>query len=145
MTEPPHRTSRPAALLFGVLLALSVANFPAAAQNPPPAGNPVDRQLQMIHQRLHITPAQEPDFNAFADAWRSNAEKMRSLIQQRPTGANVDVVERLRFQQKLVAANAESLQRLIAPLARLYASFSPTQKRLANEMFTPRPAGSGRG
>jgi Spy/CpxP family protein refolding chaperone len=146
MIEPPHRTSRAAALLLGALLVLSVAQFPAAAQSPPPAaGNPIDTQIQSIHQRLHITPAQEPAFRAFAYVLRSNEETLRALIERRPMGANANPVERLRFQQKFVAANAAGLQRLIAPFARLYAALSPAQKQLANQIFMARPPAPGHG
>jgi hypothetical protein len=145
MIQPSGRTPRAAALLFGALLVLAATNFPAAAQTPPAAGNPLDMQIRQLHQRLHITSAQEPEFKRFTDALRSNEETMRSLIQQRPAAIAANPVERLRFQQKLVAANAAGLQRLIGPFARLYDSFSPTQKRLANQIFSPRPAVSGPG
>jgi protein CpxP len=145
MTERPHRTSRAAALLFGTLLVLAVTNFPAAAQNPPPAGNPIEAQIQQLRQLLHITPAQENNFDAFAAAWRGNATTMRALFQQRPAGVNMSAVESLRFEQKLAAANAAGLQRLIGPFTRLYASFSPAQKQVANRIFSPRPATPGRG
>ena len=145
MIQPSGRTPRAAALLFRALLVLTVTNFPAAAQTPPTAGNPLDMQIQQLHQRLHITSAQEPEFKRFTDVLRSNEEAMRSLIQQRPAAIATNPVERLRFQQKLVAANASDLQRLIGPFSRLYDLFSPAQKRLANQIFSPRPSAPGPG
>jgi protein CpxP len=150
MTEPTLRAACAGALLLGALL---VPALPAAAQNPPSspraeqpsAASPMEPRIRQLHQVLHITPAQEADFNAFAEAMRANEETMRSLVQQRPPSANTNAVANLRFSQRLAAAQAEGLRRLIEPFARLYASFSPSQKQLANRIFVPRTAAPGRG
>jgi protein CpxP len=151
MTEPPLRASRAAALLFGPLFVLTAAAVPAAAQNPPAtaqtapsAASPMEPRIRQLHQMLRITPAQEGDFDAFAAAMRDNEATIRSLVAQRPADANTNAVDNLRFSQKLAAAQAEGLRRLIAPFARLYASFSPAQKQLANRIFIARPAAPGR-
>ncbi|HJU17493.1 MAG TPA: Spy/CpxP family protein refolding chaperone [Stellaceae bacterium] len=149
MTEPTLRAGRAAAFLFGALLVLPVAIAPAAAQQPaapspqagaPPAGSPMEPRIQQLHQMLHITPAQQADFNAFAAAMRHNEATLRSLIEQRPPAANTNAVESLRFEQKLASAQAEGLERLIDPFARLYAALSPAQKNTANQIFTAAPA-----
>jgi periplasmic protein CpxP/Spy len=151
MTDPIFRTGRAAALLLGALLALPVVLSPAAAQTPPPpqAGQPpgsaMEPRIQQLRQMLHITAAQEADFDAFANVMRSNEVTMRSLVQQRPPGVNTSAVESLRFEQRFAAAQAEGLRRLIGPFVRLYASLSPAQKQLANQIFVLRPAPPGRG
>jgi protein CpxP len=151
MTELTLRAARAGALLLGALL---VPALPAAAQNPPSspraeqpsAASPtMEPRLRQLHQILRITPAQEADFNAFAEAMRANEATMRSLVQQRPPSANTNAVANLRFSQRLAAAQAEGLRRLLEPFARLYASFSPSQKQLANRIFVPRTAAPGRG
>ncbi len=145
MTEPPLRASRAAAFVFGTLLILPVATAPAAAQapaapptphaGPPSAASPMEPRLRQIHQILHITPAQEAEFNAFANVLRSNEATMRALFERRPPGVGTNAVESLRFEQKLLAAQAEGLRRLIEPFARLYAALSPAQKNTANRIF----------
>jgi hypothetical protein len=140
--------------VFGTLLILPAATAPAAAQapaappppqaGPPPAGSVMEPRLRQIHQMLHITPAQEADFNAFANALRGNEATMRALFAQRPPGVGTNAVESLRFEQRLLAAQAEGLRRLIEPFSRLYAALSPTQKNIANRIFT-RPAAAVHG
>lgn len=137
MTEPTPRAGRAAALAFSAFFVLPFAILPAAAQTAPPTGGPAAR-IQQIHQMLHITPAQEADFNALVAAMRSNAASMRTVIQERPANAGTNALESLRFEQKLAAAQAEGLRRLIAPFARLYAALSPSQKQAADRIFVPR-------
>ena len=142
--EPTLRAGRAAALLLGALL---VPVAPAAAQNPPAApqaGQPsasgaMEPRIQQLHQMLHIVPSQEADFDAFANAMRSNEATMISLVRQRPASANTNAVDNLRFEQRFLAAQAEGLRRLLGPFARLYAVLSPAQKQLANRIFIPRP------
>lgn len=132
----PH-AGRAAALAFSVLFALPLAILPAAAQTAPPAGGAATR-IQQIHQMLHITPAQEADFRAFIDAFQSYEATIRTVIQGRPASASSNAVESMRFGQKFAAAQAEGLQHLIAPFARLYAALSPSQKQAADRLFVPR-------
>jgi protein CpxP len=145
MTDPILRASRAGLLLLGALLVPAAVPLPAAAQNPPSAASPMEPRIRQLHQMLHITPAQEAAFDAFADVMRSNEATIRSLVQRRPASAGTNALDNLRFSQQLAAAQAEGLRKLIGPFARLYASFSPAQKRLANRIFIPQPAPSGHG
>lgn len=147
MTEPTLRAGRAAALLFTALLALPAALSPVLAQTSPaapPAGSPAmtapgGSPVQRLHQALHITPAQEADFNAFVNAMGRQHETMLSLIRQRPASANTNALENLRFQERLAAAQAEGLRRLTGAFAKLYAALSPAQKQAANRLLL-RPA-----
>ena len=58
----------------------------AQAQPAAPPQN-VDANISILHQRLQITPAQEPQFNAVANAMRENARAEASAPQQPPAGA----------------------------------------------------------
>jgi len=66
-----------------------------------------------------------------SSARRGHQEMPQSLLPHRPAGVNTNPVESLRFSQRVAAANAAGLQRMIGPFARLYATFSPAQKRSA--------------
>jgi protein CpxP len=150
MTEPTLRAGRAAALLFAALLALPAALSTAMAQTPPaapPAGSPAmaapgGSPVQRLHQELHITPAQETDFNAFVNAMSRHQAAIISVIRQRPASANTNPLDNLRFQERLAAAQAESLRRLIGPFAKLYAVLSPAQKQAANRLFLRPAAGT---
>ena len=151
MTVPTSRAGRAAALAFGALFVLPLAMSPAAAQSPPaaragqpPAGAPMEPRIRQLHQLLHITPAQEPDFRAFVSAMQANEATMHTVIQQRPASANTNAVESLRFEQRFFSAQAEGLQRLIGPFARLYAAMSPAQKQTANRIFLAHPKAPGK-
>lgn len=142
MTVPTPRAGRAAVLAFSALLVLPVMTAPAAAQTPqaaPQAGAPMEPRIRQIHQLLHITPAQEPDFRAFVAAMQANEAAIRAVIQQRPASANTNAVESLRFEQRFFATQAEGLQRLLVPFASLYAALSPAQKATANRIFLPHP------
>lgn len=147
MTAPPIRSGRAAALLIGALFVLPAAISSALAQTRPaaPQAAGAPPAIQQIHQQLHITPAQEGDFNAFINAMRTNQETMRAVIQQRPASANTSALESLRFEQRFLAAQAEGLRRLLGPFARLYAALSPAQRKTANRIFLahPKPPGHG--
>lgn len=139
----PH-AGRAAALAFSALVALPLAILPAAAQTAPPAASAATR-IQQIHQMLHITPAQEADFRAFVDAFQSYEATIRAVVQQRPASTGTNALESMRFGQKFAAAQAEGLQRLIAPFAKLYTALSPSQKEAANRLFVPHRRAPGHG
>lgn len=144
MTDPIRRAGRAVAAAFlGGLLVTAAGTAPAAAQVHKSAGaskaaapvNSLDAEIRKLHNMLHITPAQEAEFQAFAKVWRGNQASLISLVRQRPASASTNAVESLRFSQKLAAAQADGLSRLIPAFAKLYAALSPAQKGVANRIF----------
>jgi protein CpxP len=105
-------------------------------QAPAPAPN-VDANIAQLHQRLQITPAQEPRFEAFANVMRQNARMMPSAAPP----ANPNPVEGLRFAIHAGEQELAGLKRLLPALEALYASLSPMQQRIADQVFRQGPGG----
>ena len=97
--------------------------------------NPAQR-LQRIHDRLGITPAQEPLWNAFASVMRENGARMRADFQSlRANASTLTAADGLHRAAKLAAERATGMQRMADAFDPLYASFSPTQKQTADQIF----------
>jgi periplasmic protein CpxP/Spy len=108
----------------------------AAPRSAPSGGAPnVEQQLSQIRSQLHITPQQQAQFDAFAQAMRQNFQEMQSVMQREQQSPPHNAVEQLQAQAQGAQAEAAGLQRLEAPFQALYASLSPTQKRDADQIF----------
>src|SRR5687767_7475497 len=54
----------------------------AQAQQQAPQEQGIERQISELRKRLNITPQQQPQFDAFAQAMRQNAQTMEPLMQE---------------------------------------------------------------
>src|ERR1700756_195514 len=96
-----------------VMLATAVAMSGAFAQTSAPASAPtgtpasapaakaghernVEDRIAYLHTQLKITPAQESQWNAFADVMRGNGETMGQLFQQRRAAANLSALDDIK-------------------------------------------------
>ncbi len=107
---------------------------------PPAASNQeVERQITDLRRRLNITPAQQAQFDALAQAMRQNAEAVSTLAQQEQPSAKPNAVEAVRAAGRFADAEAEGLKRLLPPLQALYENLSDQQKRAADQAFASSP------
>lgn len=104
----------------------------AQAQMPP--GPNVEANIAQLHQRLAIAPAQEPQFASFANVMRENARTMPAA----PPG-NPNAVEALRLAIQYGQQDLDGMRRLLPVLQALYASLSPAQRRIADQVFRQGP------
>ena len=95
----------------------------------------VEANIAQLHQRLQITPAQEPRFAALTNVMRANA----GMIPNTPPPANPNAVEGLQFAIQAGEQELVGLKQLLPPLEALYASLSPTQQRTADQVFRQGP------
>lgn len=103
------------------------------------ASKPVDRAEQRIkelHAKLHITQAQEPQWAAFVQVMRDNAQQMSSLIAQRDQNPPATAVDNLKSYAEITDAHGDGLKKLVPAFESLYASLSDDQKKVADTMFT---------
>jgi hypothetical protein len=74
------------------------------------AFDPLAQRLQYLHQRLHITPAQEPLWANLAQVIRENASSIAPLLKQRlQTAKSGNAIDSLGAYEKLVEAQLDGL------------------------------------
>lgn len=112
----------------------------AQAQQQAPQEQGIERQISELKKRLNITPQQQPQFDAFAQAMRQNDQTMEPLMQEQQQGANRNAVDDLKAAAKFAEAEADALKRLLTPLQSLYDALSDQQKKVADQVLV---AGAG--
>ncbi|WP_428392701.1 Spy/CpxP family protein refolding chaperone [Lichenicoccus sp.] len=91
------------------------------------------RHIATLHAKLHITPAQEALWRPLAAAmWNSVAALDHVYAERGRHYDQMSAVDDLRSYGLVQQTNADNVKSLIAPFERLYASFSPAQKRRAD-------------
>jgi periplasmic protein CpxP/Spy len=134
-----------------VMLATAISMSGAFAQTSAPASAPagassapagkaghernVEDRIAYLHAQLKITPAQESQWNAFADVMRNNGETMGQLFQQRKAATNVSALDDMQQYATIAQAHADGMKRLVDAFTPLYNSLSPEQKKLADVTF----------
>src|SRR5258708_14797032 len=138
----------------GTVLQLAQATRQGGAKGAAPApsgGSEVDRDIADLRKQLKITPQQEPQFNAFAEVMRSNAQELDAQMRQGSPNQNPNAVETLKQAQQLTETQAAGLKRLVPAMQALYDSLSDPQKKTADKVIGgggepgPGPQRGGRG
>jgi hypothetical protein len=100
----------------------------------------VEGRIAFLRTELKINDAQQPAWNTFADALRSNAKtlgEMRGLMMSQQGGGAPGLVEKLALQEKWLAARLEGTRAMKSALTNLVAIFSDEQKKTADELLAP--------
>ncbi len=111
---------------------------PTAPVPPPARGDfrPAERmqhRLHEAHDRLGITPAQQPQWDALVGALRDNAQAMRaSPAVQAMRSGHLDGVQQLRAAADVARQRADAVQRLVPVTEALYAVLSLEQRQIAD-------------
>ena len=121
------------------------ASPPPAAAASPLAGHPVpgknaeervERRIKELHGQLQITPAEEPQWNEFAQLMRENARDMDQAFGQRaqqfPT---MNAVQNMQSYEQLSEEHAQRVQKLVPAFQKLYDAMPDAQKRVADQVF----------
>jgi hypothetical protein len=140
----PFRAAAVLAAISLPSLALPAAAFaqaaPASAAAPTPAHD-VEAHIQALHDQLQITKAEEPQWAAFAQVMRDNANAMGQAFQTR--GASYEqmtAVQDLQSYAQIAQVQSDNMQKLAASFQTLYNSFPPAQRQLADGVFRARIA-----
>jgi periplasmic protein CpxP/Spy len=108
------------------------------AQAPAPPETNVETNIAELHQRLQISAAQEPQFEALANIMRQNARTMSSAA---APPSNPNAVEGLRLAIQYGQEEINGMRRLLPALQALYTSLSPAQRQTADMIFRQGPGG----
>ncbi len=117
-----------------------IAPSPMPAPTQPPANGRrmtrLDQHIAEMHRRLHITAAQEPQWQAFAQVMRENAARMDTAFKARSAqGADMNAVDDLKTYAAVAQTHAEDVQRLVPAFEQLYGALTPAQRKDADVMF----------
>jgi len=136
----------------------------AAAAAPPGAGNPtavrpstttsdqpatqarpgaghnmegmVEQRITDLHAKLQISPAQQPQWDQFAQVMRDNARSIDQTFQQRlKTIPTMTAVENMQSYAQVAMEHAQEMQKLVPAFQALYGTMSDSQKRTADQVF----------
>jgi hypothetical protein len=137
--------------LAGVLLVGGLAlSGPSLAQTAtPPASHPVtaalakpnmeamvEQRIKDLHTRLHITAAQEPQWDQFAQVMRDNAKNTDALYEARADKmTTMTAVENMQSYAAIAQQHATEMQKLVPAFQTLYGSFNDQQKKQADDVF----------
>ena len=117
------------------------ASPPAPGQQPPGEhASHIEGRIAFFKTELKITPAQETQWEAVAQAMRQNDTERHQAF-ERLRGertAPPNALQRLEGQARFAALRAQGADRLLAAFRPLYASMSDTQKKAADELLVPR-------
>lgn len=122
------------ALISATLPSLALAAEPAATSQPAP--NPVEARIASLHDALHVTEAQTPQWNAVADAMRANARDHDALMAEiGKTEESMTAAEDLHAYERVAETHAAGIKRLATVFDTFYATLSDTQKKTADDLF----------
>lgn len=96
----------------------------------------VDQRIKELHAKLQITPAQEQEWQKFAQTMRDNAQKMDQAFESRVDQMqSMSALDNMRSYAQISQQHAQDVQALLPPFEALYASMSENQKHTADQVF----------
>jgi LTXXQ motif family protein len=100
----------------------------------------VDGWLAFLRTELRITEAQAAVWGDFADAIHANAARMGEghASMTHPDAASPNLPERLLAHEQMMAGRLTAMRRMREAIEPLYVVLSDAQKKMANELLSPR-------
>jgi periplasmic protein CpxP/Spy len=138
------RSAAIAALMSAPLIAAPLTFADAQSKLTPAATNPADAKGESVEQRitqlhadLKVTPAQESQWNAVAQAMRDNAANMERLVAKKHQQApqNMTALDDLQTYQEFTQQHLDGLKNLTSAFKSLYESMPDPQKKNADQVF----------
>ena len=95
-----------------------------------------EARIKELHDRLHITPAQETLWGNVAQTMRDNGKTFRASMTDRSTRLKtMTAVDDLKSYQIVADQHSDGLKRLIPAFEALYATMTPAQQKHADRVF----------
>jgi protein CpxP len=102
-------------------------------------GQFADGRIAFLKAELKITPAQETQWQQVDTAMRENAKSLdQTMTTARQDRTSMDAVQRLELREQFAKVRADNDARLLAAFKPLYASLSPEQQHMANQLVGAR-------
>jgi hypothetical protein len=118
----------------------------AQAAKPASRTDRIEKHIADMHAQLHITPAQQTEWDQFAQVMRENAASMNDTMEKRRTGfATMNAVENMESYAQIAEQHAQNMQKLATTFKVLYGSMSDEQKKNADTVFRARGPVHGHG
>jgi periplasmic protein CpxP/Spy len=95
-----------------------------------------EQRISDLHTRLHITAAQQSQWDQFAQVMRDNAKDLDQAYAQRAaTFEKMNAVENMQSYAQIEQTRAQDVQKLGPAFQALYTSMSDEQKQQADRVF----------
>jgi protein CpxP len=98
-------------------------------------------RIAYLKAELKITPAQQAAFDRYAQVIRDNAAATQKTFQdmrgRRGQDQNTSAIERVEQRAKMAQLRDQQEQQYLAAFRPLYASLSPDQKKVADNLAAP--------
>jgi periplasmic protein CpxP/Spy len=110
-----------------------LAGHPVAGKS---AEERVERRISELRTQLRVTPAEQQQWDQFANVMRENARDMdRIFIERSQQLESMTALQNMQSYQQLADAHAQHLQKLVAAFQSLYEAMPDQQKQLADQVF----------
>jgi len=125
------------------LVAPAATAAPALAQTESQMQTATELRISGLQAQLAITPAQMPQWTAFAQVMRENAQTTDVLFRQRAAGVqSMNAAENMQSYAQLSRAYGDGNEKLAAAFQASYAMLSDQQKQAADTLFRQQAAQS---
>ena len=116
---------------------------PPATTEPAPAPSEADAaveaRIKELHNRLHITAAQQTQWDNLVQVMRDNAKAMIDLQKQRAKDVkSMTAVDAVKSYAAVIEAHEAGMSKFVPAFEALYNSMSDAQKKIADSMFRSR-------
>jgi hypothetical protein len=96
-----------------------------------------DARIKELHDKLHITAAQETQWGEFAQTMRDNAAAHRaSYAERRAHHETMTAVDDFKSHEAIAEEHANGLKKLVPVFEALYAVLTPDQQKQADHFFS---------
>jgi LTXXQ motif family protein len=121
---------------------LANASVPPATTEPAPMvakADPVEARIKELHNKLHITAAQQVQWDNLVAVMRGNAKTMMELQKQRGQDAkSMTAVDAVKSYAAVIEAHETGMSKFVPAFQALYEQMSNAQKKIADAMFQNR-------
>lgn len=99
----------------------------------------VEAHIKAMHSKLHITTAQQTQWDAVAQVMRDNAQAMAGLREEATEQAkSMSAVDHIKSYAAITDAQAAGIHKFLPAFQALYDTMSDAQKKTADALFRSR-------